>query len=90
MQRNSIGHLPCPGGHNMNILEQIKKQLTDKEYRGYLKGNILAIRMNLTSNLSPTELLDALSQSEHYEKELQKETRRVEAEAQRRLEQRKV
>ncbi len=50
----------------------IRKQLTLREYRGYLKGRILECRFQVSVDMSPLEITDILSLSQELETELMK------------------
>lgn len=56
----------------MNTIEIIEKQLTEREYYGYLKGKILELRFSLTADMSPIDQSKVLQLSAAYEKKLQR------------------
>lgn len=58
----------------MNTKEIIKKQLTMREYRGYLKGTILELQLNIGPHLTATEIENQLNIIKSYERELNKYT----------------
>ncbi len=63
---------------DLEVIQGIEKMLTPKEYRGYLKGNILKYRLRAGKKGSPENMIEDIRKSMKYEEFLH------EAEAKRR------
>ena len=60
----------------MNTLEHVRKLLTEKEFMGYLKGSIAAIRFEFNLNMTAETIYQGLERSQYYEivlKQMEKE-----------------
>jgi hypothetical protein len=54
----------------MNVLPLIRKQLTAKEYEGYLLGRILEIRFTMNTNMPAEIIYSSMQLAKEFEEEL--------------------
>ncbi|MCW5932007.1 MAG: hypothetical protein KIS69_10180 [Bacteroidetes bacterium] len=52
----------------MNTQSIIKRQLTLREYRGYIKGKILELQYGINKNMTPIQIEESLNTIQELEK----------------------
>lgn len=52
----------------MNTQDIIKRQLTLREYRGYIKGKILELQYGINKNMTPIQIEGSLNTIQELEK----------------------
>ena len=52
----------------MNTQDIIKRQLTLREYRGYIKGRILELQYGINKNMTPIQIEGSLNTIQELEK----------------------
>ena len=52
----------------MNTQDIIKRQLTLREYRGYIKGKILELQYGINKNMTPIQIEESLNTIQELEK----------------------
>lgn len=52
----------------MNTQSIIKRQLTLREYRGYIKGRILELQYGINKNMTPIQIEESLNTIQELEK----------------------
>lgn len=52
----------------MNTQDIIKRQLTLREYRGYIKGRILELQYGINKNMTPIQIEESLNTIQELEK----------------------